>query len=328
MTKLDFSRTLDKAVVHKVAIAEVFLTDATRVSGDEYHIGVQVPRHHGMFGDLRDTAGRYDPMFFLEACRQGVYVVAHMFHGVPMDRHFILREATLRVVEPELLAIAETPTEAVVRVHVLRRIHKEDALVGLRLGYRVLIDGQVAIESEISASWITPAEHEILRTGSRDSLGLGDTPTACPLPPRAPAKLVNRRLPLNVVISQPLRDEQGGQRAVLIADTTHPSLFDHPLDHLPGMLELEACRQLTLAALGQGWQLDELTAKFRAFAEFDLPAHCVTDLPVSRDGDGEGVRVPVRVVQAGRTVLEVELGLAHVPITSTGFAPMALVASA
>ncbi|AHH99172.1 ScbA/BarX family gamma-butyrolactone biosynthesis protein [Kutzneria viridogrisea] len=332
MTKMDFSRTMDKALVHRVAVAEVFVTGAVAAAEGEYRIGVQVPRHHGMYGDALHTTGRYDPMFFLEACRQSTYVVVHLFHDVPLDRNFILRDVAVRVVDSDLLAIGETPTEAVLHVRVQRQFRNRDrALTGMRVGYQVVIDGRVAVECELSASWITAREHDALRTRSREDLGLGARPTACPAARRAPAELVNRRVPLNVVISRPVRDDRGGHRAALIADTTHPSLFDHPLDHLPGMLEVEACRQLALASLGPGWRLDRLSARFREFAEFDLPTHCVTDLPEPQDGDQDGVRVPVRVVQAGRTVLEAEVGLVRVPDTADGtgseITPMALVAS-
>ncbi|MGN5381510.1 AfsA-related hotdog domain-containing protein [Streptomyces lasalocidi] len=34
----------------------------------------------------------------------------------------------------------------------------------------------------------------------------------------------------------------GGLAARLVPDTTHPVMFDHWVDHVPGMLELEACR--------------------------------------------------------------------------------------
>src|SRR5882757_5189612 len=325
---MDFSRTLDKAVVHRVAVAEVFTTAAERVSADEFRIAVQVPRHHGLYSDSRRPTGGHDPMFFLEACRQSYYVVAHLFHDVPMRRNFILRDVNLRVTDADLLAFGETPTEAVVHASVKRRLRdRERALAGMLMAFQVVIDGDVAVECEINASWITASEHDALRARSRESLGLGPTPTACPVPPRADSDLVNRRSPLNVVISEPRQDDRGAQQAVLIADTTHPSLFDHPLDHLPGMLEVEACRQLALATLGAGWRLDTLSARFREFAEFDLPAHCVADFSGARPV--EAVLVPARVVQAGRCVLEAKLGLVAVP-DSAEFEqiPMALVASA
>jgi hypothetical protein len=344
MTTMEFSRTLDKAVVHRLAVAEVFVTAAAQVADDEYRVGVQVPRHHGLYGDMLHFTGRHDPMFFLEASRQSYYVVAHLFHDVPRNRNFIMRGATLQVVDPDLLAMGETPTEAVLHVRVVRRVSNTDqVLVAMRMIHQVVIDGRVAVECKSNGSWITPQEHDALRIKSRAGLGLDPKPTACPVPPRAQADLVNRRVPLNVVISQPHRDDQGARRAVLIADTTHPSLFDHPLDHVPGMLEVEACRQLALAALtanhplGAGYRMDRLSAWFRGFVEFDLPAYCVAevieppDCDVAREGGQYGAQVAVRVVQAGRTALKAELGMVRVPETghATGseFTPMALVAA-
>jgi hypothetical protein len=339
---LEFSRTLDKAVVHRIAVAEVFVTAAAQVGDDEYQVGVQVPRHHGLYGDVLNSTGHYDPLFFLEASRQSYYVVAHLFHDVPLDRNFIMRAVTVRVLEPGLLAVGETPTEAVVHVRVVRRAYNSDqVLAGARMTHQVMIDGRVAVEVKSNGAWFSPEENSALRARSRAGLGLGSKPTACPAPPRAQAGLVGRRMPLNVVISESYQDDQGAHRATLIADTTHPSLFDHPLDHMPGMLEVEACRQLALAVLtardggrapGSVWQLDRVAARFREFVEFDLPACCVAEVIEPPDAARDAARVTVRVVQAGRTALQADLCLVRVPVqadqaASSQFTPMALVAA-
>ena len=53
----------------------------------------------------------------------------------------------------------------------------------------------------------------------------------------------------NVVITAPAhRDDRTSFTSSLIVDYTHPYFFDHPCDHVPGMLLLEGCAQLALAA--------------------------------------------------------------------------------
>ena len=57
--------------------------------------------------------------------------------------------------------------------------------------------------------------------------------------------LVGRTDPGNVVLLDPeLREGTG--HAVLRVPADHPSMFDHPQDHLPGMVLAEAARQLAL----------------------------------------------------------------------------------
>ncbi len=51
---------------------------------------------------------------------------------------------------------------------------------------------------------------------------------------------------------------------------THPVLFDHPLDHLPGMLLLEVLRQSTFATFDvPDAHLESIDAVFHRFAELD-----------------------------------------------------------
>ena len=70
--------------------------------------------------------------------------------------------------------------------------------------------------------------------------------------PRGPSPVsvdVARRQRIsNVVITAPVHGEDRASfTSSLIVDYTHPYFFDHPCDHIPGMLLLEACAQLALA---------------------------------------------------------------------------------
>ncbi|MGI5359649.1 AfsA-related hotdog domain-containing protein [Streptomyces sp. CA-252508] len=49
-------------------------------------------------------------------------------------------------------------------------------------------------------------------------------------------------------------------------------MFDHPVDHVPGMVLLEAARQATAAVLGDGDMLPiAITSQFTRYAELDEP---------------------------------------------------------
>ncbi|MEU0082468.1 AfsA-related hotdog domain-containing protein, partial [Micromonospora tulbaghiae] len=54
-------------------------------------------------------------------------------------------------------------------------------------------------------------------------------------------------------------------------DRTHPILFDHPLDHVPGMLLLEAARQSTTATLGHTTLPLHIDSTFTRYVELDTP---------------------------------------------------------
>src|SRR5690606_41547334 len=84
-----------------------------------------------------------------------------------------------------------------------------------------------------------------------------------------------RHNPRNAILANPaLAGEE--LSALTIIDTNHPSLFDHALDHVPGMLQFEAARQVAMAAANAVLGLDttrmvmhRLTIEFLRFAEFE-----------------------------------------------------------
>ncbi|MCZ0971672.1 AfsA-related hotdog domain-containing protein [Streptomyces albulus] len=54
-------------------------------------------------------------------------------------------------------------------------------------------------------------------------------------------------------------------------NTAHPVLFDHPVDHVPGMLMVEAARQAA-RAVAPHWSLPvALDCSFARYAELDAP---------------------------------------------------------
>ncbi|WP_157758713.1 AfsA-related hotdog domain-containing protein [Cystobacter fuscus] len=97
-----------------------------------------------------------------------------------------------------------------------------------------------------------------------------------------PRHLVHKSDPRNVFIARLERvsearpDELAAQ---LIFDPTHPYHFEHPQDHVPGMMLMEAGRQLGLAvthlfygvALDAMFVLNDVKARFRRFAELGEP---------------------------------------------------------
>ena len=62
----------------------------------------------------------------------------------------------------------------------------------------------------------------------------------------------------NIVIAVPaFNGDRTTFTTSLLIDATHPYFFDHPCDHVPGMLLLEGCVQLAQAALARSWLLRE-----------------------------------------------------------------------
>ncbi|MFF7969752.1 ScbA/BarX family gamma-butyrolactone biosynthesis protein [Streptomyces sp. NPDC007905] len=279
---MQFTRTLPKELVHRAAVAEVFLTDAEPRSEDEMLLAAQLPRRHAFYHDTLGSRTRHDPLLLLEVCRQGIFVVAHRYFDVPLGHKFLLRTVEFEVPDPAALACGDHPTEAVITARVEHRFRTRAGLTGLRLHLTVVIGAHEALLARIDYSWMPPEDWKRMRKGRRGALGLPDVPLALPGPRVGPA-LVGRRDPGNTVISPPYTAGDGTRRARLVAETTHPTLYDHWVDHVPGMLELEAFRQIALAAAVAAGTVRtraavpvHLAARFSCFAEMDLPLECRT----------------------------------------------------
>jgi nucleoside diphosphate kinase len=319
--ELEFSRTVDRAVAHRDSISEVFLTSAVQVDAETFDIGTQVPRQHGFYSDSLATRTTYDPMFFAEACRQSGYVLAHKFLGVPLGRHFIFRDVKLDITDLGLLTVRDTPTTAVVRARLERVLRDRDGQpAGFRARFRVFIDGSEALSCVMGASWVTTERWTALRSAGRADLSLPPVPEQCPSSPRLPGNLVDRLNAGNVVISPLSPEPGGGHTAFLVVDTGNPTLFDHPLDHIPAMLQLEGLRQLTIAAVGAAYglapsslQLLGFTARFTRFGELDLPAECSSGRPEVRRGKRSGSELDFgcEVRQANHPVVKARVRLGH-----------------
>ncbi|MFR0355167.1 ScbA/BarX family gamma-butyrolactone biosynthesis protein [Streptomyces sediminimaris] len=277
---MQFTRTLPRELVHRAAVAEVFLTDAQRHSEDEVLLAAQLPRLHAFYDDTLGPRTHHDPLLLLEACRQGIFVVAHRYFDVPLGHKFLLRAVEFEVPDPSALARGDTPTETVVAARVENRFRGRTGVTGLRLGFTVRTGAREALLARIDYRWMPPEDWRRLRDGQRGSLGLPHTPVAL-LGPRVEPTLVGRRDPANTAISPPRTSRDGARVARLVADTGHPILYDHWVDHVPAMLELEALRQLALSAsLATDSRVTPtpmpigLAARFRCFAEMDLPLQC------------------------------------------------------
>jgi hypothetical protein len=107
-----------------------------------------------------------------------------------------------------------------------------------------------------------------------------------------------------------------------IVDVRNPVFFDHTLDHVPGHLLMEACRQNAIATavrLGRLSGPDCLVTAFRAefhdFAELDAPSDCRA---VLRDATGHWpVLAGLVVRQLGRKVGDVDIELGTLPYNSS-----------
>lgn len=95
----------------------------------------------------------------------------------------------------------------------------------------------------------------------------------------------------------------------LVCDLDHAFFFEHPQEHVPGMLLVEACRQMVEAAwhqfgrapFGDVFVIDTMHVSFRAYVELDAPCllRLIPRARVGKAGTWEAIEPHLEVHQRG-----------------------------
>jgi hypothetical protein len=284
--------TVPRQLVHRAAVAETFLTGWSRTAADRFSVSAQWPRAHGLHVSADRSA--YDPLLVVETVRQSGTLIAHTEYDVPLDHHFVLREFEVDTF-PQHLAVGAVPAELTVEVAFVDVQYRGRRPVGAVYTADVRRGGErVATATRVAFTCTGEPVYRRLRGGRTPA-----TVAALPLPSALPAAAVGRALSADVVLAPP---ERPG-RWQLRVDTAHPVFFDHPLDHVPGMLLLEAARQAVRAHTGGTRSPVSFHIAFHQYAELDEPTWIETT-------DGAGTDVQVVGRQGESTVFECTVGTA------------------
>jgi hypothetical protein len=291
----------------------VFLTDAApTTTGAQFELAAQLPRTHSFFRE--SGAQLHDVLMAVETFRQAGVLIAHRWYDVPRGRAFVFHELSLQVQDLAALQIRPQPSEALMTIDVTPINVVKGLPRGLEFTGTMRIDGSAGCTGFGRVVFLTPTVYKSLRSRVRDAKLDATAERAVPVD-LAPAELVGRIDQSNVVITRPEIESDLSCRTMVNVDVTHPVLFDHPLDHVPGMLLLEAARQTSLAAtaelrgfLPERSTLTRCHAAMTSFGELDLPLDCTAVLgPTRRDHlDRPTVSLDVSLRQAGLEVARIE----------------------
>jgi hypothetical protein len=100
---MDNESTVPRAMVHRAAVSEVFLTDAQNLSDLHFQCSAQLPRAHRYFNDHVHRIGHYDMLLLLEVFRQTSIYVSHAFLGVDIKDKFIYLDSDTRLLRRDAL---------------------------------------------------------------------------------------------------------------------------------------------------------------------------------------------------------------------------------
>ncbi|MET9845961.1 ScbA/BarX family gamma-butyrolactone biosynthesis protein [Streptomyces ossamyceticus] len=274
--------------VHKSAQSEVLLTGWSPAGPDRHRVTARWPLTHPFYGPV---GGFHDPMLVAESVRQCVPLLSHVAYDVPFGHRQVWSRFQYEI-DPAALAVSDAPAEVDMRVTCPKVIRRAGRLVSVDLQVDLSLDNRPLGTAFTRFADLSPAVYPRLRGPYAD---IDEAyRRAIPLaPPTAPASVA--RTGFADVVLSPTNSPTLHQLRV---DLTHPALFDHPVDHAPGMLLLEAARQATQAqAHPQPVIATAMDAEFAQYVELDAPCWIHVGRPggeSGRGGDGPGA-APVRV---------------------------------
>ncbi len=311
-------QTMDRSLVHRAALAEVFLTDFRSVSDSTFHASAQLPPCHFYYSDHSARPAIHDPLAVFESVRQMLLCAMHLQHGAAESTKSITAEAELEISDPEPLRAGGRALD----LALLGTVALEKTYQGAtsRVIHEVKIhtaDGRQVGSVRVDTALRPDDAYQVLRMAHRTD----PPPRSDSLPATVPDELVaphlaGRERARNVVLHA-TRSALDEIHALLHVPTDHPSMFDHPHDHVPGPVMMEAARQAALFlardSLGKVparlW-LRSMRAEYHRFAELDDDIVVRAGLRRGAPGSGQ-VHTEVALLQLGETVatMDVRLGV-------------------
>lgn len=249
--------------VHKDDPDQVLLSRCERISDRTFEITADWSRAHALF-PLRD---RYDdPMLLVETVRQTFPLLCHDAFEVPLGHHLLWEDFRYSAHTPALLAGPDHPTAVDLKVVCKDVVRRGRRAAALALGIIVRRGGVHLGTAHTRFTIQAPAVYQRLRQGRGDAHAM--MAGALPLAPPASPPDVGLDTFHNVVLSP----THTPRRWQLRVDVHHPLFFDHPVDHAPGMLLMEAARQTAQAVSHPHRVLPAaMEVTFHRYVELDTP---------------------------------------------------------
>lgn len=298
---------LAPATVWKVDAEQVLMSEVAELADGRFACTGSLAWLHPFFGPDRS---RYDVLLLAEAVQQAGVRVARSFFEVPEEAQLILTSVSatagdLAVAGPGELTVDLSFTE-------LRRRRVSGQLLLGAVDAECRADGRTLGRCRMEVTTLPQRLYRGMRARARARIPTQDAWSRGL--ERAAAGDVGRSRAADVVVGRVEPAGPGRFVAPVLSDPGHPVLFDQPHDHVPGMLMVEAVKQISAAAaatLGPGtspreWRTVEVDAGLTSFAELDAPLRC----EVTLEGGGGVCDAVGRLEQAGSAIGSIRLRLA------------------
>ncbi|MEU1056248.1 ScbA/BarX family gamma-butyrolactone biosynthesis protein [Streptomyces sp. NPDC005876] len=275
--------------MRKSVPGEVLVTDWGEIDGKDQRVTVGWPSGHSFYvqGD------NYSPLLFVESLRQALALLSHHVHRVPLG-HRLGWEHIRCTVNRQALRADGRAADVVLRISHPSVRRRRLGSVQLTSRIEAQRAGAHLGTAELDYTAHPPALYDRLRGSHRDAAQA--VARALPPAPPVPAAGAGREHERDVLLSP--TGTPGTWR--LRVDTGHRVFFDHPHDHVPGMVLLEAASQAARALADHPVTPVAFDARFLRYVELDRP--CLVTAEPGPPGDPRGPQAHVTATQDGEPV--------------------------
>lgn len=267
-----------RGMVHKTADREVFVAAAEQVAEDRFEVTARWPDDHLLY--RAEEGGVRDSLVVVETFRQIGIHLSHRYYRVPTDHAFVLHGFEFELAEP----LADRGSPVVFDTSV-RRAGTNPRRFRLSARTVIRVGGREVGCAEMSWDALSPTQYGVVR--SRGPVLKGGEETGDVLEALPAASVGRREESASVLATGPT---QQADSWLLRMDTSHPALFDHASDHVPGMVLAEAFRQAVHVSSRQNAEPKEplepldLRAMNMSFDAFGELGHLVV-ITIAADAD-------------------------------------------
>ncbi|WP_454119435.1 AfsA-related hotdog domain-containing protein [Microbacterium lacticum] len=266
-----YSQTLDRKLVNRRSVSEVFLTDFHPVDAEEWIIGAQLPLGHGYFSDHRSPFDFYDPLLILECCRQAGTYGGYTQFGNSSDTVNMVSSLHLSIDHPELLKTRGHPGHLIVHVRARDVVRKAGRTRKATPWMTLFLDEEYLGHAAIPVNLASPNLFRALRLRMRNGEPVLTNELEEPAEPLVNPSRVGRRRERNVLLAG-AEETETGATALLRLSPRNTNILDHDYDHIPAMALADAAIQLAaMVANANRETISTLDAHFDRFTEVDSP---------------------------------------------------------
>ena len=270
---LSWDSCVSRALVHRKAVAEVLLTDARALPDGRFLLAAQWPRSYATSATSGSRSGsgaasdeRHDPMLAAETIRQVGLYICQRFLGAPSTSKPVIRSVGFQLDNSTEPVVGYGATDVLCRAEVSDVRHVADVPWPVALSVRIQFS---AAGREFGSAFgrvrvLSEEEYDVFRGPNAAAAPVPDdvhwrpSPTDVSVPSFGDVMLVR---------------DPSGSLLVAPADLRHPRFFDHPSDHVPGMVLLEAARQAACLAGASPGRLSGCHMQALRFTEWHSPVH-------------------------------------------------------